>query len=65
MVGAKLMDRDGNVTQAGLILGLNGGVGSAFIGEQKDAKGYLNRLGLEQNYSAVSGACLMVRKDLV
>ncbi|MBV7572266.1 TIGR00180 family glycosyltransferase [Pseudomonas sp. PDM32] len=64
VVGAKLIDRNGKISQAGLILGLNGGVGSAFVGEQHDAEGYLHRLALEQNYSAVSKACLMVRKEL-
>jgi GT2 family glycosyltransferase len=64
VVGPKLIDRDGKVTQAGLILGMNGGVGSAFIGEKQDAEGYLHRLALEQNCSAVSMACLMVRKAL-
>lgn len=64
VVGAKLIDRRGNVSQAGLILGLNGGVGSAFVGETKDAAGYLQRLLLDQSYSAVSDACLMVRKEL-
>ena len=38
VVGAKLLDHDGKVTQAGLILGMNDGVGSAFVGESKDAK---------------------------
>jgi len=64
VVGAKLLDHDGKVTQAGLILGMNDGVGSAFVGESKDAKGYMNRLVLEQNYSAVSAVCLMIRKAL-
>jgi GT2 family glycosyltransferase len=64
VVGPKLVDRDGKITQAGLILGMNGGVGSAFVGEKHDATGYLHRLALEQNYSAVSMVCLMVRKAL-
>ncbi|MEB0045458.1 MULTISPECIES: TIGR00180 family glycosyltransferase [unclassified Pseudomonas] len=64
VVGAKLVDRDGNITHAGLILGMNGGVGSAFVGERHDASVPLHRLSLEQNYSAVSKACLMVRKAL-
>jgi len=64
IVGAKLVDRDGKISQAGLILGLNGGVGSAFVGEKHDANGYMYRLAVEQNYSAVSGVCLMVRKVL-
>ncbi|WP_268800278.1 TIGR00180 family glycosyltransferase [Pseudomonas huanghezhanensis] len=64
VVGAKLIDRAGKVTQAGLILGMNGGVGSAFVGQAKDAPGYLQRLVVEQNYSAVSDVCMMVRKAL-
>jgi glycosyltransferase domain-containing protein len=64
IVGAKLMDFRGVTTQAGLVLGFNGVVGSVFIDERKDAKGYLNGHQVEQNYSAVSGACMMVRKDL-
>jgi glycosyltransferase domain-containing protein len=64
VVGPKLIDRDGKVTQAGLILGMNGGVGSAFVGEKHDADGYMHRLALEQNYSAVSKVCLMIGKAL-
>ncbi len=64
IVGAKLMDIHGVTTQAGLVLGLNGDIGSVFVGERKDAKGYLNGHQVEQNYSAVSGACLMIRKDV-
>jgi glycosyltransferase domain-containing protein len=64
VVGPRLRDVDGNITQAGLILGLNDGVGSPFIAQGKDATGYMQRLLVEQNYSAVSDACLMVRKEL-
>jgi glycosyltransferase domain-containing protein len=64
VVGAKLIDRQGCVTQAGLVLGLNGGVASAFVGEPKDAQGYMHRLEVEQSLAAVSGVCLMVRKSL-
>ena len=64
VVGAKLIDRDGSVTQAGLILGFNEGVGSPFVGQPKTATGYMNRLVVEQNCSAVSFACLMISKQL-
>ena len=64
VVGAKLLDREGNVTGAGLILGLNGEIASPFIGEKKEAPGYMRRLLVEQNYSAVCGACLMIRKEV-
>jgi glycosyltransferase domain-containing protein len=64
VVGVRLIDLEGTITQAGLILGLNGGVGSAFVGEPKTARGYMQRLVVEQNYSAVSSACLMIGKEL-
>ncbi|MCF5622647.1 glycosyltransferase, partial [Pseudomonas syringae] len=64
VVGVKLVDGEGAVTQAGLILGLNGGVGSGFVGEPKTSSGYMQRLTVEQNYSAVSSACLMIAKEL-
>lgn len=64
VVGARLIDRQGQTTQAGLILGFNGVVGSAFVGEAADARGYMNRLVAEQDCSAVSFACLMVSAQL-
>ncbi|WP_422777350.1 glycosyltransferase family 2 protein [Pseudomonas mediterranea] len=64
VVGARLIDRQGKITQAGLILGLNGAVGSAFVGEPADARGYMNRLVAEQNCSAVSFTCLMISTQL-
>ncbi|MCI8210553.1 glycosyl transferase family 2 [Pseudomonas sp. S25] len=64
VVGVRLIDPEGTVTQAGLILGLKGGVGSAFVGEPKTSHGYMQRLVVEQNYSAVSSACLMIGKEL-
>lgn len=64
VVGAKLIERDGSINQAGLILGLNDEVGSPFIGESKSGKGYMNRLVVEQNCSAVSFACLMISRQL-
>lgn len=64
VVGVKLIDREGSVTQAGLVLGFNGSVGSAFVGESKRSRGYMHRLVVEQNCSAVSAACLMIGKDL-
>jgi len=64
IVGARLTDADNKITQAGLILGLNGSIGSPFIGAGPDDAGYMQRLKLVQNYSAVSATCLMVRKEL-
>lgn len=63
-VGAKLIDEHGRVTQGGLLLGFDGGVGSPFVGQRADEEGYLLRAVVEQNYSAVSGTCMMVRKEV-
>ena len=64
VVGGKLLTPSGRIAQAGLILGLNGPATAAFTGEPMDAAGYLQRLQVDQNYSAVGEACLMVRTEL-
>ncbi|AWY40664.1 glycosyltransferase [Pseudomonas putida] len=64
IVGAKTLSSDSRITHAGLILGLQGAAASAFAGEHIDAAGYMNRLLVDQGCSAVSDACLMVRKAL-
>jgi glycosyltransferase domain-containing protein len=64
VVAAKLTDADGKVTQAGLLLGYEGGVGAAFSGEARDSAGYMQRLTVDQNYSALSAACLMIGSAL-
>lgn len=64
VVGAKLLSADGRIAQAGLLLGLNGPATPAFMGEPMESAGYLQRLQLDQNYSAVGEACLMVRAEL-
>lgn len=64
VVGARLIDREGTVTQAGLILGDEAGAYSPFVGASKNSAGYMYRLVVEQNCSAVSFACLMLSKQL-
>lgn len=64
VVGAKLLYPDGRIESAGLLLGLRGPAESPFVGEPTDAAGYMQRLQVEQNSSAVSAACLMIRKSL-
>lgn len=64
VAGAKLIDSEGRVAQAGLILDATDGVFSPFVGEPRNAAGYMNRLVVEQNCSAVSFACMMISKQL-
>lgn len=63
-VGAKVLYRSGPVKHAGIVLGLRGPASGAFIGEPGDAPGYMSRLQVDQGYSAVSRACMLVRRSL-
>lgn len=63
-VGAKLLAPDGKVCHAGLVLGLSGLVGAAFDGADHQHAGYMGRLQVDQDYSALSGECLMLRRAL-
>lgn len=63
-VGGKLISGDGLIRHAGGVLGLGGPVGRAFLGQRADSPGYMQRLQVDQNYSALSDLCLMVRRDL-
>ena len=64
IVGAKLLYPDGRIQHAGVVLGLRGPADHPFIGEPMDAAGYMQRLQVDQNYSAVTAACLMIRKSI-
>jgi glycosyltransferase involved in cell wall biosynthesis len=64
VVGGKLLAADGTIRHAGLILGLEGPVGRPFVGESLNAPGYLQRLQVDQDYSAVSRECLMIGREL-
>lgn len=64
IVGAKLITPEGKIAHAGYILGLEGPLGSPFVGEPLDAAGYMQRLQVDQNLSAVGGDCMMVLKEL-
>lgn len=64
IVGAELINKESAISHAGLILGLQGPVGRPFEGEPLSAAGYMQRLQVEQNYSAVSSDCLMIPKEL-
>ncbi|SFX09002.1 Glycosyltransferase, GT2 family [Pseudomonas sp. NFACC49-2] len=63
-VGGKLEDSQGRIRQADLVLGLGAMVGRAFEGLPSEAEGYMGRLGLERNCSALGAECLMLRRAL-
>lgn len=63
-VGAKLYYPDGTIQHAGVIVGMFGLAGHAHKGYPHDSPGYYNRLISIQNYSAVTAACLMLRREV-
>ncbi|MFF7708599.1 glycosyltransferase [Pseudomonas sp. NPDC007930] len=65
IAGAKLLGADGRVENAGLVLGMRGVAGSPFVGEAPTARGYLHRLTMNQNYSAVSQHCMVFKRELL
>jgi GT2 family glycosyltransferase len=63
-VGPRLISPDDTIEHAGLVLGVNGIAQSAFRGFPAEHPGVNRQLQMTRNYSAVSGACLMVRREV-
>jgi len=63
-VGAKLYYPDDTIQHAGVILGLGGVAGHSHKHFPRRHPGYFWRLNLVQNLSAVTAACLLVRKQV-
>jgi len=63
-VGAKLLYADDTVQHAGVVVGLGGVAGHSHKYYPASAPGYFYMLQTVNNYSAVTGACLMVRRDV-
>lgn len=66
IVGARLLFPGSlRIQHAGVVLGLSGNAGHVFVEEiTHDDPGYLSRAMVDQEYSAVSGACLLIRAAL-
>ena len=63
IVGARLFYPDGTIQHAGVIVGLGGIAGHAFLGLYGNDPGYFARVTCAQEYSAVTGACMMVKRE--
>ena len=64
IVGARLYYEDDTVQHAGVIVGIGGVAGHVFAGAQANEPCYMGRSLCAQDYSAVTAACLMVRKEI-
>jgi glycosyltransferase involved in cell wall biosynthesis len=63
-VGPRLVNSSGTIEHAGLVLGVNGIAQSAFRGFPAEHPGVNRQLQMTRNYSAVSSACLLVRREV-
>ena len=65
-VGAKLYYPNKTIQHAGVVIGLGAHktAGHTHYGQSRENLGYMGRLCYAQNVSAVTGACLMVKKSL-
>lgn len=63
-VGAKLLYPDGRIQHAGVIMGIYDNCGHAFKGLDGSISHYFDFPDVIRNVSAVTGACLMARRDV-
>lgn len=63
IVGAKLYYPDNTIQHAGIIIGIGGIAGHAFLGLARAKSGYLHKASLQMDYSAVTAACMMMKAE--
>ena len=63
-VGGRLVNPNGTIEHAGLVLGVNGIAESAFHGFPAEHPGVNRQLRMTRNYSAVSSGCILIRREV-
>jgi O-antigen biosynthesis protein len=63
-VGARLWYPNDTIQHAGVVIGMGGIAGHAHRSLKRGQPGYFGRAAIMQSFSAVTGACLVVRKEL-
>ena len=64
IVGCKLLYADDSIQHAGVVVGFGGIAGHTFVGLYDYQKSYFHRAATAQDYSAVTAACLMTKRDV-
>lgn len=64
VVGARSYYKNGTLEHAGCVIGMNGTAGSLFEHTLRGENGYFSHIVTQMQYSAVAGACMMVKKDI-
>lgn len=62
-VGARLYYEDDTIQHAGVVIGFGGIAGHCFVMQKRGTTGYCHRIICAQDYSAVTAACMMVKKS--
>jgi GT2 family glycosyltransferase len=63
-VGARLLYPDRRLQHCGVVVGLGGAAGHLFVGLEEHLPGYLGMAALTRECAAVTGACLMTRREV-
>lgn len=64
IVGARLYYPDNTIQHAGVIIGIGGVAGHCFLNLPQNELGYFARAYCAQDYSAVTAACMMVKRSV-
>ena len=62
-VGVKLLYPDNTIQHAGCVVGMGGIAGHMFVDMPAERTGYLHKASILQDMSAVTAACMMVKRD--
>lgn len=62
-VGPKLLYPNNTIQHAGIVLSLDETGAHVYSGAHKDTSGYFNNTNCLNNYSAVTGACMMISRE--
>ena len=64
IVGAKLYYPDDTIQHAGTVIGIGGIAGHAFLNMPRSRTGYLHKASLQMDLSAVTAACMMMKRQV-
>jgi glycosyltransferase involved in cell wall biosynthesis len=64
IVGVKLLYPNSKIQHVGVVLGFGGAAGHVFVNMDRHESGYFNYIKSLNNYSALTGACIMCKKSI-
>ena len=62
-VGARMYYEDDTIQHAGVVIGFGGIAGHCFVLQPRGTTGYCHRIICAQDYSSVTAACMMVKRE--